>query len=58
VGTFWTGLTGWGAVVTAIAAFLLGPAGLAAGRWFVALVCVVVNPVALLYLVASSGAFC
>jgi hypothetical protein len=58
VGTFWTGLTGWGAVVTAIAAFLLGMAGLAAGRWFVPLVCVVVNPVALLYMVASSGALC
>lgn len=56
--TLWTGLTGWGAVVTAIAAFLLGLAGLAAGRWFVALVCIVVNPVALLYMVASSGAFC
>jgi hypothetical protein len=44
--------------VTAFAAFLLGLAGLAAGRWFVALVCVVVNPLALLYMVASSGAFC
>ncbi|TML25996.1 MAG: hypothetical protein E6G26_12765 [Actinobacteria bacterium] len=56
--SFWTGLTGWGAVFTASCAFLLGLVGLSARRWFVALVCVFVNPTALLWMVASSGAFC
>jgi len=37
---------------------VLGLAGLAARRWFVALVCVVVNPGALFYMVLSSGALC
>lgn len=54
----WTAFTGWGAVITAAAACILGLAGLAARRWFVALVCVFVNPVALLYMVASTGALC
>jgi len=48
----------WAAVISAIAAFVLGLAGLAARRWFVALVCVVVNPGALFYTVLSSGALC
>jgi hypothetical protein len=54
----WSGALGWAALVTAGAAFLLGLAGLAARRWVVALTCVVVNPAALLYMIASSGAFC
>jgi hypothetical protein len=37
---------------------VLGLAGLAARRWFVALICVLVNPAALLYMVLSTGAFC
>ena len=56
--SFWTGFTGWGALFTAACAFILGLAGLAARRWFVALICVFVNPTALLWMVASSGAFC
>jgi hypothetical protein len=56
--SFWTGVTGWGAVFTAACALLLGLAGLAARRWFVALIAVFVNPTALLWMVASSGAFC
>jgi hypothetical protein len=54
----WSGPVGWVAVVTAAAAFLLGLVGLAARRWVVALTCVVVNPAALVYMIASSGAFC
>jgi hypothetical protein len=54
----WAGVVGWAAVITAIAAFVLGLAGLAARRWFVALICVVVNPAALLYMVLSTGALC
>jgi hypothetical protein len=55
---WWSGAVGWAAVVTAGIAVLLGLAGLAARRWVVALTCVVVNPAALLYMIASSGAFC
>jgi hypothetical protein len=54
----WTGPVGWLAVISAIAAVVLGLTGLAARRWFVALICLIVNPVALLYMVASTGAFC
>jgi hypothetical protein len=54
----WVSPAAWAAVISAIAAFVLGLAGLAARRWFVALVCVVVNPGALLYMVLSSGALC
>jgi hypothetical protein len=51
-------VVGWAAVITAVAAFLVGLAGLAARRWFVALICVVVNPAALLYMALSTGALC
>jgi hypothetical protein len=56
--TTWTALSTWAAVVTAIAAVVLGLTGLAARRWFVALICLVVNPAALLYMALSSGALC
>jgi hypothetical protein len=54
----WATPAAWAAVITAIAAFVLGLAGLAARRWFVALFCVVVNPGALFYMVLSSGGLC
>jgi hypothetical protein len=58
VHTFWTGVTGWGAVFTAACAVVLGLAVLAGRRWFVALIGVFVNPTALLWMVASTSAFC
>jgi hypothetical protein len=58
VHNFWTGVTGWGAVFTAACAVVLGLAVLAGRRWFVALIGVFVNPTALLWLVASTSAFC
>jgi FtsH-binding integral membrane protein len=58
VHTVWTGILGWGAIATAVAAFVLGLAGLAARRWIVALICVLVNPAALIYMVLSTGALC
>jgi hypothetical protein len=54
----WASPVAWAAVISAVAAFVLGLAGLAARRWFVALVCVVVNPMALFYMVLSTGALC
>jgi len=54
----WAGVVGWAAGISAAAAFLLGLAGLAARRWFVALVCVVVNPAALVYMLLSTGIAC
>ena len=54
----WATAAAWGAVISAVAAFVLGLVGLAARRWFVALICVVVNPGALFYMVISSGALC
>jgi hypothetical protein len=54
----WTSPIGWTAVISAVAAIILGLAGLAARRWFVALICIVVNPAALLYMVLSTGALC
>ncbi len=57
-GTVWTSLAAWAAISTTIAAVLLGLTGLAARRWFVALICLVVNPAALLYMLLSSGALC
>jgi hypothetical protein len=54
----WTTPLAWAAVITAIAAVILGLAGLAARRWFVALVCIVVNPAALLYMLLSTGIAC
>jgi hypothetical protein len=56
--SFWTGVTGWGALFTAACAVILDIAGLAARRWFVALICLFVNPTALLWMVASSAALC
>jgi hypothetical protein len=56
--TGWSTAAAWAGVVSAIVAFVLGLTGLAARRWFVALVCVVVNPGALFYMVVSSGALC
>jgi hypothetical protein len=56
--TVWTSLATWAAIVSAIAAVVLGLTGLAARRWFVALICLVVNPAALLYMALSSGALC
>jgi hypothetical protein len=58
VHTVWTGILGWGAIGSAVAAFVLGLAGLAARRWIVALICVLVNPAALIYMVLSTGALC
>jgi hypothetical protein len=54
----WTAIFGWGGALTGAAAFLLGIAGLAARRWFVALIAVFVNPAALLYAALSTGALC
>jgi hypothetical protein len=54
----WAGVVGWLGLVSAGAAILLGLAGLAAHRWVVALLCVLVNLGALLYMVLSSGALC
>jgi hypothetical protein len=54
----WTTPVAWAAVVTAVAAGLLALAGLAGRRWFVALVCFLVNPAALIYMVLSTGALC
>jgi hypothetical protein len=54
----WThpvGTLGW---VTGLAAVILGLIGLTARRWFVALICLVVNPAAFFYALASSGAGC
>ena len=54
----WThpvGTLGWLAGLTAL---ILSLVGLAARRWFVALVCFVVNPAAFLYALLSSGAAC
>lgn len=53
----WTGVVGWCAVATALGGVLLGLVGLTVRRWFVALVCVVVNPATLLFMVASTCAF-
>jgi hypothetical protein len=47
----------WAALTTAIAAGVLAVFALLARRWFVALVCVVANPVLLLFMVASTCAF-
>jgi hypothetical protein len=49
------GTIGW---ITGAAALILALAGLTARRWFVALVCFVVNPAALLYAIFSTGAGC
>jgi hypothetical protein len=57
-GTVWTSLAGWAAIATTIVAIVFGLTGLAARRWFVALICLVVNPAALLYMLLSRGAFC
>src|SRR6266545_2054734 len=54
--TAWTSFLTWAALVTAITAVVLGLTGLAARRWFVALISLVVNPGALLYMALSSGA--
>jgi len=54
----WTTPVAWTTVISAIAAVILGLTGLAARRWFVALMCIVVNPAALLYMVLSTGALC
>jgi hypothetical protein len=54
----WSTPSAWAAVISAIIAFVLGVSGLAARRWFVALICVVVNPGALFYMVISTGALC
>lgn len=56
--TAWTSFLTWAAILTAIAAVVLGLTGLAARRWFVALITVVVNPGAVLYMALSSGALC
>jgi hypothetical protein len=53
----WTDAVEWLALVTALGAVLLGLVALTARRWFVALVCVVVNPAPLLLMVASTCAF-
>ena len=58
VHTAWTGILSWGAIASAVAAFVLGLAGLAARRWIVALICVLVNPAAVIYMVLSTGALC
>lgn len=56
--TAWTSFLTWAAIVTAITAVVLGLTGLAARRWFVALISLVVNPGALIYMALSSGALC
>jgi hypothetical protein len=44
--------------LTGFAAITLGLIGLADRRWFVALICLVVNPAAFFYALAASGAGC
>lgn len=44
--------------ITGLAAIVLAFVGLADRRWFVALVCFVVNPAAFFYAVYASGAGC
>jgi hypothetical protein len=54
----WTTPVAWAAVTSAVAAIILGLTGLAARRWFVALICIVLNPAALLYMILSTGVLC
>jgi len=54
----WTIPLGWLAVIAACAAGLCALLGLAGRRWFVALLCFVVNPAALIFMVLSTGAVC
>jgi hypothetical protein len=53
----WTDGVLWAATFTSIVAAILGVFGLVARRWFVALVCFVVNPLLLIFMAASSCAF-
>ncbi len=54
----WTTAFAWAAVATAAAAGVLALIGLAARRWFIALLCFVVNPAALIYMLLSTGVAC
>jgi hypothetical protein len=54
----WTTAVGWVAVITACAAGLCAFGCLAVGRWFVALICFVVSPAALIYMLLSTGVAC
>jgi hypothetical protein len=54
----WATEVAWVAVVTACAAGVLGLAGLAGRRWFVAVVSFVINAVALFYMLLSTGVAC
>ena len=53
----WTDAIGWVVAVTALTAIGLALAGLTGRRWVVALVCLLVNPAALLGMALSSCAF-
>ncbi len=54
----WPTAFAWAAVATAAVAGVLALIGLAARRWFIALLCFVVNPAALLYMLLSTGVAC
>jgi hypothetical protein len=54
----WTTAFAWAAVATAGTAGVLALIGLAARRWAIALLCFVVNPAALLYMLLSTGVAC
>jgi peptidoglycan/LPS O-acetylase OafA/YrhL len=54
----WTTPVAWAAVIAACAAGLCAYGCLAVGRWFVALICFVVSPAALIYMLLSTGVAC
>lgn len=53
----WTDYVLWSALATSVGAGVLGLLGLVVRRWFVALVCFAVNPVLLIFMIASTCAF-
>jgi hypothetical protein len=54
----WTGAVAWAAIAIAVVAGILALWALAYKRWFVALVCFVVNPAALIWMLLSTGVLC